>query len=87
MTIEELLSQAEQLLAEGQHGECDDKWKRKVRDYFSQHERGEMRSRTRNLASAVRWFLAVHDSGDIERDMQSEWASAVATMRKLTYNL
>lgn len=35
-----LLVEAERLLAEGQHGPCDGAWRRSVRDYFSNHQRG-----------------------------------------------
>lgn len=52
-TFEDLLVEAEKLLAEGQHGTPDDKWKRRVRDYFSRHERAVLRSRLREVVSRV----------------------------------
>jgi len=36
----QLLLRAEELLASAQHGNADDKWRRDVSDYFSDHERG-----------------------------------------------
>lgn len=48
-----LLAQAERLLAQGQHGACDAEWKRRVRDYFSQHERGELMKRQREAKDAL----------------------------------
>lgn len=48
--IATLLTRAESLLAEGQHGPCDADWRRKVRDYFSQHQRGEVVGVVRKVA-------------------------------------